>query len=30
MEQEINGSLTYDRPPKFDLREIKRINDLLV
>lgn len=30
VEQEINGLLTYDRRPKFDLSEIKRINDLLV
>jgi beta-galactosidase/beta-glucuronidase len=30
VEQEINGILTYDRRPKFDLREIKRINDLLI
>jgi Glycosyl hydrolases family 2, TIM barrel domain len=30
VEQEINGILTYDRRPKFDLRQIKRINDLLV
>lgn len=30
VEQEINGILTYDRRPKFDLAEIKRINDLLV
>jgi beta-galactosidase/beta-glucuronidase len=30
VEQEINGILTYDRRPKFDLKEIKRINDLLV
>jgi beta-galactosidase/beta-glucuronidase len=29
VEQEINGILTYDRRPKFDLGEIKRINDLL-
>jgi hypothetical protein len=29
VEQEINGILTYDRQPKFDLREIKQINDLL-
>jgi beta-galactosidase/beta-glucuronidase len=29
VEQEINGLLTYDRRPKFDLREIRRINDLL-
>ena len=30
VEQEINGILTYDRQPKFDLKEIKKINDLLV
>jgi hypothetical protein len=30
VEQEINGILTYDRRPKFDLAEIKKINDLLV
>jgi beta-galactosidase/beta-glucuronidase len=30
VEQEINGILTYDRRPKFDLAEIRRINDLLV
>ena len=30
VEQEINGILTYDRRPKFDLKEIKKINDLLV
>ena len=29
VEQEINGILTYDRRPKFDLKEIKKINDLL-
>ncbi len=29
VEQEINGILTYDRRPKFDLAEIRRINDLL-
>lgn len=27
VEQEINGLLTYDRQPKCDLSEIKRIND---
>jgi hypothetical protein len=30
VEQEIIGILTRDRVPKFDLREIRRINDLLV
>jgi beta-galactosidase/beta-glucuronidase len=30
VEQEINGLLTYDRRPKFDPDEIRRINDLLV
>ncbi len=29
VEQEINGILTNDRRPKFDLAEIRRINDLL-
>lgn len=29
VEQEINGILTYDRRPKFDLQEIRRINELL-
>jgi beta-galactosidase/beta-glucuronidase len=29
VEQEINGLLTYDRKPKFDLKQIKAINDLL-
>ncbi|TKC16422.1 glycoside hydrolase family 2 protein [Robertmurraya kyonggiensis] len=28
VEQEINGILTYDRKPKCDLKEIKRINDM--
>ncbi|UAL50564.1 glycoside hydrolase family 2 protein [Metabacillus dongyingensis] len=28
VEQEINGILTYDRKPKCDLKEIKRINNL--
>ncbi|KKI92387.1 glycoside hydrolase family 2 [Bacillus sp. SA1-12] len=28
VEQEINGILTYDRKPKCELREIKRINDM--
>ncbi|MEK3888398.1 glycoside hydrolase family 2 protein [Bacillus sp. FSL K6-3431] len=27
VEQEINGLVTYDRKPKCDLREIKKIND---
>ena len=27
VEQEINGLLTYDRQPKCDLNEIKKIND---
>lgn len=30
VEQEINGILTYDRHPKFDLAEVKKINDLLM
>ncbi len=30
VEQEVNGILTYDRRPKFDLSEIRRINELLV
>jgi hypothetical protein len=29
VEQEVNGLLTYDRRPKFDLAEIRKINDLL-
>jgi beta-galactosidase/beta-glucuronidase len=29
VEQEINGLLTYERRPKFNLAEIRRINDLL-
>lgn len=29
VEQEINGLLTYDRKPKFDVREISALNDLL-
>ena len=28
VEQEINGLLTYDRNPKCDLKEIKKINDM--
>jgi len=28
VEQEINGLLTYDRKPKCNLEEIKRINDI--
>lgn len=29
VEQEINGLMTYDRKPKFDVAEIKKLNDLL-
>jgi hypothetical protein len=29
VEQEVNGLLTYDRKPKFDVKEIKAINDLV-
>jgi hypothetical protein len=29
VEQEINGLLTYDRKPKFDVKAIKEINDLV-
>jgi beta-galactosidase/beta-glucuronidase len=29
VEQEINGLLSYDRKPKFDVKRIKAINDLL-
>jgi len=29
VEQEINGLLTYDRKPKFDPKEIKKLNDML-
>ncbi len=29
VEQEINGLMTYDRKPKFDVKELKKINDLL-
>ena len=29
VEQEVNGLLTYDRKPKFDPKEIKRMNDSL-
>jgi len=29
VEQEINGLMTYDRKPKFDVAELKKINDLL-
>jgi len=29
VEQEINGLLTYDRKPKFDVKKLKEINDLL-
>lgn len=29
VEQEVNGLLTYDRKPKFDVKEIRELNDLL-
>lgn len=29
VEQEINGLMTYDRKPKFDLKRLRAINDLL-
>jgi hypothetical protein len=29
VEQEINGLLTYDRKPKFDAKEIRRLNEML-
>ena len=29
VEQEINGLLTYDRKPKYDIRVVKEINDLV-
>ena len=29
VEQEINGLMTYDRKPKFDMKRVKEINDLL-
>jgi beta-galactosidase/beta-glucuronidase len=29
VEQEINGLLTYDRKPKFDVQAVKKINDML-
>jgi hypothetical protein len=29
VEQEINGLMTYDRKPKFEVAEVKKINDLL-
>jgi beta-galactosidase/beta-glucuronidase len=29
VEQEVNGLLTYDRKPKFDIKQIKAINDKL-
>jgi beta-galactosidase/beta-glucuronidase len=29
VEQEINGLMTYDRKPKFDVKRVKEINDLL-
>jgi beta-galactosidase/beta-glucuronidase len=29
VEQEVNGLMTFDRKPKFDVKEVKAINDLL-
>ena len=29
VEQEINGLMTFDRKPKFDVVELKKLNDLL-
>jgi beta-galactosidase/beta-glucuronidase len=29
VEQEINGLMTYDRKPKFDVKKVKALNDLL-
>ena len=29
VEQEINGMMTYDRKPKFDVKKIKALNDML-
>ncbi len=29
VEQEINGLMTFDRKPKFDVAELKKLNDLL-
>ena len=29
VEQEINGLLTYDRKPKFDVNAVKAINDIV-
>ncbi len=29
VEQEINGLMTYDRKPKFDVKAIKALNDML-
>jgi hypothetical protein len=29
VEQEINGLLTYDRTPKYDVAAIRALNDLL-
>jgi beta-galactosidase/beta-glucuronidase len=29
VEQEVNGLLTYDRKPKFDVKEIKAVNDMV-
>ena len=29
VEQEVNGLMTYDRKPKFDVKKVKALNDLL-
>ena len=29
VEQEINGLMTYDRKPKYDVKKIREMNDLL-
>ena len=29
VEQEINGLMTYDRKPKFDVKMLKQINDVI-
>ena len=29
VEQEINGLMTYDRKPKFDVKAVKAINDMV-
>ncbi len=29
VEQEVNGLMTYDRKPKYDVRVVKEINELV-